>query len=443
MKQLNEYLLIVCSFIISFAFSSCKPDLQVSDVQYYTALNGIYLLNNSKLSCIQTQSDSWKDSTGNDWAFYSYASDYYIENSNTYEVGFYLPDVAGLEIDPVRNSFGYSGRVYLKINGVMKYFDTEPKSSISPKLISADDGIYVFFDETQPTGETDRLGNAMYNHIYKVSKDGGVPFEIATQAHSEIGGPIAIFNAIKKYENNFYFAGKKGQTPYFCESKDLRQPYILSMAIGEATDFCKIGNKFLICGQTDNLARFWTLEGNNLEEFDLPISKDATESCAGVIDLVGNDIYIGGRIGTKPAIWKNGEIYAIYEEFPPHQNPYYLDDRPDVRFYYHSGFVRALRVVGDKAYSIVETSNAPNSFGYIDNKLMAVEWDFSKDPVTCQYRYDLVEMLRDGSIYLYKSFYHDNLYTQWVPGLIEPYETYWDKLEYTHPRIALQYVKDK
>ncbi|MCQ2349478.1 MAG: hypothetical protein MJZ98_03235 [Paludibacteraceae bacterium] len=437
MKTRNTLSILSTMLFVAALFCGCKPDLQVSDVQYYTILNNKYLLVNDHAKFIAYIQNDWIINEDGDTIANVYGpTDYYIEGNNHYETGFYQivtkkGEYAQLLVE--------ERRPYIKINGEYIHYETEPAVGAWPRFVPADDGLYIFYSETYPTGELDRLGRTMYGHNYKIAKNGERPITIANQENSELGGRVSAIKNIKKYDGNFYFVGAREQCPYFSDAEHLSTPFILSMEIGESTDFCKIGNKFLICGHYNNLARYWTFDGTNIEEFELPITEDATESYAGVIDLVGDDIYIGGRIGTKPAIWKNGEIFAIYEEFPPHQDPYYLEARPDVRFYYHSGFVRALRVVGDKAYSIVVTTNAPNSFDYIDNKLMAVEWDFSKEPASCRYKYDLVEMLRDGSLYLYESFYHNLDHS--TLNIIVPHETYWGALSYTTPRIELQYVK--
>lgn len=443
MKTRNTLSVLSTMLFVAALFCSCNPDLQVSDVQYYYLLNNNYLLTNNRCTFIgdtMTEYAIWQES-GSKYTFRieDYVPfDYFIDdNGNTYEFG---QHIISQYDSAVHKHTKRLYEPYIEINGEKKIIPIEGEAKY---IVPGEKDVYFIIQELYETGELDRFGNKMYGYNYLAFSEGKQPEKIGSQSLSEIGGKLATIKNIKIIDDDFYIVGRRENYPIFCSFKDIATPYILSLNLGATYDLMKVDTTILVCGNDANHACIWSISGSNIEQAMLPPADENLPSNACSIDKVGNDIYIGGRIGTKPAIWKNGEVFAIYEEFPPHQNPYYLYDRPDVRFTYQSGCIQALRVYGNKAYSIVVTENTPNSVGYIDNKLMAVEWDFSKDPVTCQYRYDLVEMLRDGSIYLYESFYHDNLYTQWVPGLIEPYEIYWDKLEYTHPRIALQYVKDK
>lgn len=440
MKKLNVSLLLIGVVIISITFSSCKPDMRASDAQYYYLLNYHYLMNNNRCTFVgdtATEYAIWEE-TNHKYVYQTddyFPFDYYIDDKgNTYELGQHVVN----QYDTVAHHYvTILYEPYIEVNGTKK---TVPVKGEALRIVPNDKDLYFIISEEYETGEYDRFGAMMSGYKYYAISEGNETEFLGSQESSELGGKAAKIKSIKRIDDDFYIVGVRENAPMFCKFQDIATPYILSLNIGASNDLMKVDTTILVCGNENSNACIWLINGSNIEQIMLPVD-DELSSNACVIEKVGKDIYIGGRIGNKPVIWKNNEIFAVYEEFPPHQEPYYLYSRPDVRFTYQSGCVQALRIVGKKAYSVVVTENTPNKAEYIDNKLMAVEWDFSKNPIACQYKYDLVEMLRSESIYLYDSFYHNDLYTQWVPGLIEPYETYWEDLEYTHPRIALKHAK--
>ena len=398
---------------------SCKlhepeANLSVSDVRYYYIINSTYLLDNS----------SMKDLT--DLTTFYFPTDYYIKDNNTYEAGIYRDPTTAINYPCV------------KVNGTMYDWKELPTSN-GPSFIEDGEELYVLLTQRFATGEKDHNGNPFYGRNYYISQIGETPYQIGTQKDTETGNRMAAIKRLRKYGDKFYAVGTRDRGgAYFSETNNLESPLILSLDVSEAYDFCMPNDStFLVCGHINNQACIWVINGANSETTFLPTNGAATSGTY-AMEKVGDDIYIGGNIGDKPAIWKNGEILGVYNDFPPHNLPYYLNSFPDIIFRYHSGFVRTFKVVGDKVYSIVIANNEPNHWNYTDNKPMAVEWDFSTNPVTCSWNYDLVEMMIYRDIVFPDSFYHDPSTMGTMP-IINIGATYWDQINYSTPRIALMY----
>lgn len=431
MSKTYKFTWAIIGLICCMVFSSCHPDLELSDAQYYYVINSKYLLINNSVTELQT----W-DSTSK---LHFSPSDYIIKDGNTYEIGMSYP------------TWEYEGEIhaYIKTNGNLKIW-TEYHSALGPKFIEDGDDIYLMLDDRFETGETNRFGSPMYGYRYYISKNFENPEYLTEEKESEVGNRLVTIKKIKKFKDTFYFIGKRDRGgAFFCEADQLSTPYTLSIDESTAYDFCLIDTIWLICGINQDQACYWTWNGNSFDTHYYPVPDGTMSSCAYVIVQDGKDMYIGGRIGTKPAIWKNGEILAIDEEFPPHHIRYLDYYLWQYWFEIYSGCIVELKINGDKAYSIVstdvnieDTSHPGSDIMIHDNKLTVIEWDFSNESTTCKHKYDLVEMLTDGTIYLGQDFYHpaDNM------GYAEPIShtgTYWEKTYYTKPRILLKYMKDK
>lgn len=390
------------SMFLCFLTVGCQK-IEVSDVQYTMVVNNSWLITNDygeNLNRI-VPSEFTIDADGDTIFRKLYPTDYYTENNNTFETGYYYlmkrSNTPGYENTYVK--IDGTGRPYINANGFIKYYETEPAMEHKPRIIPAKEGIYIFYDETYETGERDRLGRHLLGYIYKVSLNGGTPYKIAEQRHTEIGGPISEIRNIKKYGETFYMTGYKDRSAYFCDAGNLATPLLLSLDLAEANDFTKIDTtSFIVCGENLDRACQWRVDGVAVKQDYLEGTENADYSVASSVCFTGEDVYIGGRIGDVPVIWKNQKLLAAFT------------NRPN---YLKNSDIVAIEVFNDKAYTILESKAT--------QEINALEWTLFQQPANIICKYGL-----SSAFYMYNT---DNA----------------SDLNFSHskPRISLDFVKTR
>lgn len=366
----------------------------------------------------------------------SWYNDCYIKDNQVYYIGAHRIKEVWVESTEQGGYITHDtitlSEVFIETNGVRKFFSLSDVNTYNycgaVSIIPDDDSIYYLFQSTYETGDTDQLGFPHHGQAFYISKNGLEPEKIADNRELIYDTRKAIVHKCKKINGKFYMAGTKDDVAFFCEANELAHPLYLSGRGGGAYDFVEYDSTILVCGAHEKKA--YLFDKTNLIE--LPLPEGTKESEARCMAVVGNDLYVGGRADKKPIIWKNGEILAIYDEFPPVVSEYFVEghdyglDAPKITEEF--GWVCAMEIIGDTIYSIVETSNWVD-----DHKRFALEWYFDENRVTFDYKYDLVEMLRNGQVVLQGYFYSTNRFGA----------TTWNTMVYGTPRIAPRYVKAK
>lgn len=423
----------IALFVIAVVLlSGCRQEMELAGYNYFYTIKTTDNDQSYSLCNDQVQSLGIKTSTIIDTMGYEnvtkgtelYVNDGLVINDNSYYTGGLSTTIAYYDLS-VQHSYKYEDAcsAFVEINGVRKFFSLPGKSK-GILIINEEDDIYFLFKSTQAESE-------FTTETYYVSKNGEEPTLIA-ENHQEI---YSLRNAeikkFKKFGDKFYFVGVKDKVAFFCEASQIKTPFYLSDYGGCAYDLAMKDSVIYECGQNQNKAILW----KGQEPYELPVPEGTQESVATCISVVGNDVYVGGRIDEEPAIWKNGELLATYTEFPPVWSGYYVTgvdnssytndlNRPITEEF---GWVCAMEIDGDNIYSIVETSNWVS-----DNKRFVLKWQIG-DKVTFDYDYDLVEMLRNGQIKLDDSYY----------GRDKLGHTTWERTAYGTPHIIPYYVKTK
>lgn len=309
---------------------------------------------------------------------------------------------------------------FIEVNGTKKFFDLP---GFAEGLIIGNDGDDIFYIfRSTVTGE-----NYTYEAYY-LSVNGEEPTKIAEQQEEIYSIRKAEIKRCKKHGDKLYFVGVKDHVGFYCEANNLRTPFYLTDYNGGAYDIAFKDSVILTCGHNQGQACVW--ENGNPIELEFP--NYAEESEARALAIVGDDVYVGGRIDKNPVIWKNGKIYATWWDAPPIDTEYFIEgetqtfNRKPVKV--ERSYVIDMVVEGDTIYSICETDNWAN-----DRKRYALEWYFNDDKATCRFYYDLIEMLRTEQIKMNPSYYSTNN-IGW---------TMWAKTSYGTPHIELRYVKAK
>ncbi len=423
----------IALFVIAVVLlSGCRQEMELAGYNYFYTIKTTDNDQSYSLCNDQVQSLGIKTSTIIDTMGYEnvtkgtelYVNDGLVINDNSYYTGGLSTTIAYYDLS-VQHSYVYEDAcsAFVEINGVRNFFSLPGKSK-GILIINEEDDIYFLFKSTQAESE-------FTTETYYVSKNGEEPTLIA-ENHQEI---YSLRNAeikkFKKFGDKFYFVGVKDKIAFFCEASELKTPYYLSDYGGCAYDLAMADSTIYECGKNQGKAILW--KGN--VPYELPVPEGTQESVATCISVVGNDVYVGGRIDEEPAIWKNGELLATYTEFPPVWSGYYVTGVDNISYSSdlnrpiteEFGWVCAMEVDGDNIYSIVETSNWVG-----DNKRFVLKWQFN-DKVTFDYDYDLVEMLRNGQIKLDDSYY----------GRDKLGNTTWERTAYGTPHIIPYYVKTK
>lgn len=409
------------AMLLGVLITSCHPQepepgelgvLVVSDVHYTTVVSGVWVLDNNNLSLLGGAiEDKWVDADGDTVLRVLTITDYLLDNGNTYETGVFQlmkkVNPPGYE-DYDGDLFNYKDteyRPYVKVNGRGQYYDKIGPLARWPRFIMTSEGVSVLYCEKYPNGEVDHNNNPMFGQNYMVMPIGGTPKIVANQEDTETNRASTV-NSIKEYDGKYYLVGTRDRGgAIFCDASNLSMPYILSMYVSAAYDFIKTDtDTFWVCGTNETRATLWRFNGNSFDEVALEGADGTVASEARVIKQVGEDIYVGGRLGDFPAIWKNQKLLGQYTNFTYKQM--------------QSSAVVALEVFGNKAYTVI------TSDGSVDVKdVMYAEWDFSGDTVRCESKYELFDL--------------------WLSMMIEVPSGFWDNIYYSSPRVSLSFVRVK
>ena len=424
----------IALFVIAVVLlSSCRQEMELAGHNYYYTIKDVtgmgnngassYFLLNDQLDFL---SSDYSRTIVNDTLDCeqvakiqtTYTNDCYITENNTYFTGGRSTILTYIGMGRSEQTAGIP---FVEINGIRKFFNIP---GIAEGILILDEGedIYFLIQSTINDPEFTTL-------MYYVSVNGEEPTLIA-ETHQEI---YSLRNAkikkCKKFGDKFYFVGTKDNVAFFCEASQIKTPFYLSDYGGIAYDLAIKDSVIYECGQNQDKAILW----KGQEPYELPLPDGTKESLAASLCVVDNDIYVGGRIDEYPAIWKNGELLAIYTEFPPYWTEYWIsgvdDQIPNYKpITMEYGWVCAMEIEGDNIYSLVETSN------YVgDRKRFALEWTIKDDEVCFKDEYNLIEMLKTGAVKM-----GDNFYGQSSVGHIT-----WKKTDLGTPHISPYYIKTK
>ena len=423
-------------FVIAVVFlCSCRQELELAGHNYYYIIKtrnynnfkvGSYFLFDDQVkslgNVLSTQIEDTLGCTNVPKVITSYINDCFKNEDKTCFTGgkstiiAYYDSIIGTTVTEESNC-----SAFVEINGVRKYFDI-PGLSEGILIINEGEDTYFIIQSTIRATEFTTV-------TYYVSVNGEEPLLLG-ENHQEI---YSLRNAdikrCKKFGDKFYFVGTKDNVAFYCEASQIKTPFYLSDYGGCAYDFVMKDSIIYECGKSQGKAFLW----KGQEPYELPVPAGTKESEARCIVVVGEDMYIGGRIDAEPAIWKNGELLATYTEFPPVWSDYYVKGVQETNSDYKPiteefGWVCAMEIENDVIYSIVETSN------YVpDYKRFALEWHFNDSQVDFDYDFDLVEMLRNGTIVM-----DDNFYGESIAGHIT-----WSPTVLGTPHISPYYVKTK
>ncbi|MCQ2384479.1 MAG: hypothetical protein MJZ96_06340 [Paludibacteraceae bacterium] len=429
----------IALFVIAVVLlSGCRQELELAGHNYYYTIKekgdvrfqivNSYLLENDQVETLNNAQTTTYiiDTLGNDSVTKiqkSYINDGLILSNNHYYTGARATVLYYRDYSEGKNKQEITETIpFVEINGTRKHFNL-PGSSEGILILNEGEDVYFIIQSIIKATEFTTL-------MYYVSVNGEEPTLIA-ETHQEI---YSLRNAeikkCKKFGDKFYFVGTKDDVAFFCEASQIKTPFYLSDYGGCAYDFVMKDSTIYECGKNQGKAFLW----KGQEPYELPVPAGTKESEARCMVMVGEDMYIGGRIDEEPAIWKNGELLATYTEFPPvwtgyyilgGQDEYYTDYKPVTEEF---GWVCAMEIEDNTIYSIVETSNYAQ-----DHKRFALEWYFDDNRVTFDFKYDLVEMLRNGTLVLEDSYY----------GLSENGHTAWQRTNFGTPHIIPYYVKTK
>lgn len=435
MKTRNTLSVLSTMLFIAALFCGCNPELELSGVNYYYTIHEYspmfgtdYLLQNDQLTNLPNNATMTEISAENHHMRYEscWYNDCYLKGNDTYYVGTHrIMDQWVENWSEVKEKVLLS-EVFIERNGVRKYFSSFFGVSSGVCIFEQNDTIYYLFQATYETGDTDQLGNPHHGQGFYVSINGDEPIPLADNQEQIYDTRKVVVEKIKKIGDKFYIVGTKDNVAIFCEASQLRMPYYLSNFGGGAYDLIEYNGDIYVCGSNEKKACLW----KDRQPIELSVPAGTEESEARCMAVVGEDLYIGGRINERPAIWKNGELIATHIDFPPVVSEYFVTghdyalDGPKIKEEF--GWVCAMEIIGDTIYSIVETSNWAN-----DHKRFALEWYFRNGKVYYKDKYDLVEMLRNGQIVLQDIFYSTNKFGA----------TSWNTMVYGTPRIAPRYVK--
>lgn len=421
MKTNKQYYLIVIALFMTI-FTSCH-NLEISGYNYYYIIKAgglCYLLENDNLTMFPHCSDTtWEE--GKCSIYRDRYDDCYIENNNKYFIGHSQLEEMTWNEDKITSKQTTDLEVFVEVNGIRKTYQLPGNQEGVHIVKDGSDYYYIF--------RSSLAGNEISYEAYYVSKNGEEPTLLAQQQEEIYSLRKAEIKRCKMINGKLYLVGVKDGVGFYCEATNLRTPYYVSGWNGGAYDILEKDSALFVCGKNDGKAYVWK-DGSPIE---LEFPNYAVESEARSMALVGEDLYVGGRIDECPVIWKNGKIYATFFEFPPVNTPYHVEgeaqslDHKDITEEW--GYVIDMVVAGDTIYSIVETDNFFN-----DNKRFALEWHFRSGKVYFDYDYDLVELIRSGQIKLHPSFYGKVNNIGWV---------LWPRTYFGTPHIAPRYVKAK
>lgn len=445
MKTLRYSIMAKLTLAVSMfvtLFSACSPDLDVSKVKYYYLIKQIgsiysedYILQNDIVTSLPVE---WTQTIINEsdkrvrHEAYAY-NDCYIKNGQMFYLGIHkIQDdwVEQVGVESYANCHEIIlSETFIEINGVRKTLDI-PGVSSAISIIPDNDTIYYLFRSSFETGQTDHNGLPLKGLKFYVSTNGEDPIEIAEQREIVYDTKMANVEKLKKINGKFYFVGTRDQVGFFAEASQLQFPYYLTGHGGAAYDLVEYDSTIIVCGTHESKAYLF----DKTTPIELPLPEGTIDSEARCMAVAENDLYVGGRIDDKPAIWKNGEILAIFDDFPAYWGSYGVEGMDDgmtpnyMPIREEFGWVCGMVIDGNTIYSIVETSNYAN-----DHKRFALEWHINDDKVSFLYNYDIVQMLKLETIKM-----KDNYYGKTSTGRI----TY-ARTNYSTPRILLQHAKAK
>ncbi len=428
-RKIQNYLIVITLFV---ALISCRQELELAGRSYYYTIKEerpqnwsahSYFLCNDEVTLLGEVAITSVDENGRfpTGAETTYINDCFKTQDKTCYTGAHnvikacYNETLGTTVDSM-----FSCEPFIEVNGTKKFFDLP---GFAEGLIIGNDGddIFYIFRSTVP-GE-----NYTYEAYY-LSVNGEEPTKIAEQQEEIYSIRKAEIKRCKKHGDKLYFVGVKDRVGFYCEANNVRTPFYLTDYNGGAYDIAFGDSVILTCGHNQGKAYVW----ENCSPIELEFPNYAVESEARALAIVGDDVYVGGRIDECPVIWKNGKIYATWWEAPPVTSEYFLEgtaqatDRKKVKEEW--AYVIDMVIDGDMIYSICETNNWTN-----DKKRFALEWHFENGKVSCRYDYDLVEMLRNGQIQMDSSFYSTSK-EGWIM---------WPRCSYGTPHIALNHVKTK
>lgn len=425
-KTISRLLALIS--LSTLLLTGCRQELEISGSNYYYTFKAdsvSYCLQNNKLTILSNNHYSTDTVDGRKISHFDVNTynDCYVSNNNIYYIGNHQITEEWNDGAPhyfLHRDLKFS-EAFIEVNSVRKCFQFPGKNE---GLIIAVDGndIYYIFRATQTTAE-------MTYESYYVTKNGEEPTLLAQQQEEIYSLRKGEIKRCKMINGKLYFVGVKDGVGFYCEATNLRTPFYVSGWNGGAYDILEKDSALFVCGKNDGKAYVW----KDSSPIELEFPNYAVESEARSMALVGEDLYVGGRIDEYPVIWKNGKIYATFFEFPPVNSPYHVAgeaqslDHKDIKEEW--GYVVDMVVAGDTIYSIVETDNF-----FKDNKRFALEWHFRNGKVYFDYDYDLVELIRTGQIELHPSFYGNVNNIGWV---------LWPRTYFGTPHIAPRSVKGK
>ncbi|MCQ2349443.1 MAG: hypothetical protein MJZ98_03055 [Paludibacteraceae bacterium] len=437
MKTLRYSIMAKLTLAVSMTiilFVSCSPEMEISGVDYYYRANKAVVYNDH----LERPTEDLGGIT-----------DCYFANGNIYYIGTHVSK-------ETRES-----QAFIEVNGSRKWYRLNNNDTKGAMIVPDDKDIYYILEETYETGDKNQLGDPHVGHSYYASKNGGEPEFIGHSPELIHDTKLPYITTIKRIDGQFYFTGIKDDVGFYSPAENLVLPFYVSGHGGAAFDIIKKDSVIYCCGRHNNTAYLF----NKTELIELEIPERSEYSEARCMKVVGDDLYVGGMIDEVPVIWKNGEIWGRYDDFPPHYLHYYLKDvdkslspavpnngtppnlDPALPMNYRAGSVINMEIFGDTIYSMIITrSNSTSQISgkHYDCRYFALEWYKSGDKVVCKDKYDIVEMMKLHTIEFDRAYYgtSDAGEETWTVWISDESASRWD-LSYSRPRIAPRYVKAK
>ncbi|MDO4190229.1 MAG: hypothetical protein Q4D14_00900 [Bacteroidales bacterium] len=395
--------------------TSCKPNpneaTNITGVEYYyiqryhpskATANEYYLILNDAIDSIKNDIEIRR---GEDSLIYYWSSyipmDYLRVNEHEIILGtHFTTDMSGTDTVTTQNP-------YYCIDGVRKeiYFDEK----VSGIYIIEEDGNYYFILE----GKT-----VNYITPFYVSENGGTPKFLCNIPHYLHGGTATRIRNIRKFGNDYYFVGGSDNRPAFIKSGESMIQLTTHPSYGYAYEILLIDDKEYIFGFHNDTARIW-VDG---EMHTVPLEAEYSQSKVKCAKKIGDDIYMGGEVNGKPAIWKNQKMIGRYSQ---------LDCSSWIGEFigkYKQGCVANFEVIGDKIYSIAFLYNTMQNV-----YPCAIEWDFSGEEVVANMYYELPDLIKENEV---EWVDYGNTKQYWFENTSDEGAHIWNA-NYSFPRINL------
>ncbi|MCQ2349295.1 MAG: hypothetical protein MJZ98_02300 [Paludibacteraceae bacterium] len=222
---------------------------------------------------------------------------------------------------------------FLEIDGVIK--DITPKDSRvkSPNnccgVHFTSDGkkLYTIIRGDSEIKELPQ-GNFEYADYY-VSEDGGEPYYIGSFERFAVG-------EIAKVGNEWYVCGRWSSSACYQSSTEVKTfiaPLERGGMLNGVVDYH--GEPLMVGSMQGSAITFYRDSISVLPGQEIYL----TDGEAVFAKIIKGDLYIGGRLGSRPAIWKNNELLVLIKELPKGFNDLFFTD---------------IEVVGDMIYVVGE-----------------------------------------------------------------------------------------